>query len=393
MSNNCYNSELPMGPQGPTGPPGPPGPQGNPGTNGTNGTNGNTVLSGLIPPTTEGVNGDYYIDTTTDTIYGPKTLGVWGSGTSLVGPPGTPGTPGTPGSNGSPGVPGSNGSNGNNAYSLTGDLFAQPAINSSIIQIEVTDYSWMSFNQVVFVGNPTGTSDIGGYYLLTNKYTITGVNYIDLYRLDWTIPGVTFVATGVDVPAGSVVQASGTVGGNYNLAYVNESLWGNYIGNGGSNDKKVGILVPPNTLVSNDDTLECQTVLRVTPTTGLTLRNIYIKVSPNNSSSIVTTAASFSIPFTNTSGNVIIININCKIQRTDVDKYRSKSECFVSVDASNATLFSEQLAYSYVCATTSNITMTSGSWSNNQYIVVIADDEATPVIEVINHDVKVIKKL
>lgn len=70
------------------------GADGSNGTNGTNGTNGSdgadgkTVLNGTVDPTTEGVDGDFYINTTSDTIFGPKTGGAWGSGTSLVGPAG-----------------------------------------------------------------------------------------------------------------------------------------------------------------------------------------------------------------------------------------------------------------------------------------------------------------
>lgn len=53
------------------------------GTNGTNGTNGNTILNGTVDPTSQGVNGDFYINTATNTIFGPKTGGAWGSGTPL----------------------------------------------------------------------------------------------------------------------------------------------------------------------------------------------------------------------------------------------------------------------------------------------------------------------
>lgn len=54
------------------------------------GTDGNTVLSGAgAPGGGTGVDGDFYIDTTGPDLYGPKAGGVWGSGTSLVGPSGT----------------------------------------------------------------------------------------------------------------------------------------------------------------------------------------------------------------------------------------------------------------------------------------------------------------
>lgn len=58
------------------------------GTNGTNGVDGKTVLNGTSDPTTQGVDGDFFINTTTWTIFGPKTTGSWGSGTSLIGPAG-----------------------------------------------------------------------------------------------------------------------------------------------------------------------------------------------------------------------------------------------------------------------------------------------------------------
>lgn len=63
------------------------GPQGLPGTNGTN---GNTILNGTgAPAAGVGNNGDFYLDTATDTLYGPKTGGAWpATGTSLVGPTG-----------------------------------------------------------------------------------------------------------------------------------------------------------------------------------------------------------------------------------------------------------------------------------------------------------------
>lgn len=55
---------------------------------GAAGTNGNTLLNGTAVPTTEGVNGDFYLRTTTSELYGPKTAGAWGSPTSLIGPTG-----------------------------------------------------------------------------------------------------------------------------------------------------------------------------------------------------------------------------------------------------------------------------------------------------------------
>jgi hypothetical protein len=71
---------------------GPQGPQGTPGTNGINGTNGNTILNGTTNPsnTTDGVNGDFYINTSTNYLFGPKTNGLWPAGVSIVGSPPEP---------------------------------------------------------------------------------------------------------------------------------------------------------------------------------------------------------------------------------------------------------------------------------------------------------------
>ncbi|MDB5158777.1 MAG: hypothetical protein JWR50_3484 [Mucilaginibacter sp.] len=103
---------------------GPQGPQGIAGTNGTNGTNGFSVLSGTTAPSnlSTGINGDFYINTTNYTLFGPKTTGVWGTGTSLIGdsgekgdtgPAGPKGDKGDVGDIGPPGATGPKGDQGN----------------------------------------------------------------------------------------------------------------------------------------------------------------------------------------------------------------------------------------------------------------------------------------
>jgi hypothetical protein len=67
------------------------GPTGTNGTNGTNGADGKTVLNGAGAPGAVGNLGDFYIDTTASTIYGPKSGGGWGSSTDLVGAQGPAG--------------------------------------------------------------------------------------------------------------------------------------------------------------------------------------------------------------------------------------------------------------------------------------------------------------
>lgn len=74
---------------------------GTPGSPGSPGANGNTVLNGVAPPTgINGVNGDFFLNTVSMNMYGPKAGGVWPSGTSLIGPPGVQGEPGTAGPTG-----------------------------------------------------------------------------------------------------------------------------------------------------------------------------------------------------------------------------------------------------------------------------------------------------
>ncbi|MGZ3757226.1 MAG: beta strand repeat-containing protein [Mucilaginibacter sp.] len=66
---------------------GPAGAPGSAGANGTNGTNGFSILNGAGTPsnTSTGNNGDFYINTTNYTLFGPKTAGNWGSSVSIIG--------------------------------------------------------------------------------------------------------------------------------------------------------------------------------------------------------------------------------------------------------------------------------------------------------------------
>jgi hypothetical protein len=83
------------------------------------GTNGNTIWHGTgVPAATLGTNGDFYINTSGESIYGPKTTGVWGSGTSLIGPQGPAGAAGGMGTQGAAGPAGTNGVDGINGTAI-----------------------------------------------------------------------------------------------------------------------------------------------------------------------------------------------------------------------------------------------------------------------------------
>ncbi len=103
-----------VGDQGPPGIQGPPGPVGPPSTQpGPPGPAGTSILYGTVPPVSAiGNDGDFYINTTTHFIYGPRASGAWPSGTSLIGPQGATGPQGSTGPQGATGPQGSTGATG-----------------------------------------------------------------------------------------------------------------------------------------------------------------------------------------------------------------------------------------------------------------------------------------
>ena len=79
-----------VGPTGPTGPSG--GPTGPTGPQGATGPIGISVLSGETTPSNAiGVDGQFYIATSSNTLFGPKVSGTWPTGVSIVGPTGPTG--------------------------------------------------------------------------------------------------------------------------------------------------------------------------------------------------------------------------------------------------------------------------------------------------------------
>jgi hypothetical protein len=82
------------------------------GATGATGAQGYSVLNGIVDPTTEGVNGDFYINTVSNKIFGPKAAGVWPAGVNIVGPTGATGPAGATGPVGATGVTGVTGSTG-----------------------------------------------------------------------------------------------------------------------------------------------------------------------------------------------------------------------------------------------------------------------------------------
>ena len=78
-----------------------------PGTQGANGADGKSILNGIIAPTgAVGQNGEFYINTATNQIYGPKTAGSWGLPSSIIGATGPTGPTGPTGAQGATGATG-----------------------------------------------------------------------------------------------------------------------------------------------------------------------------------------------------------------------------------------------------------------------------------------------
>lgn len=98
---------------------GPRGPRGSTGPQGVEGDDGKTILNGESDPASEiGVDGDFYLNTVTCDIFGPKSDGLWGDGVSIMGLKGDKGDKGDTGAQGERGFQGIQGEQGPKGDSL-----------------------------------------------------------------------------------------------------------------------------------------------------------------------------------------------------------------------------------------------------------------------------------
>jgi hypothetical protein len=179
----------PVGPQGPAGPPGPTGPQGPTGATGASGPQGATGATGpqgpvgstgpigpqgysvrsaaRNPTASDGVDGDFWINTATNVMYGPKAAGAWpGIGTSLVGPAGATGAQGPTGPTGAQGPQGNTGATGaqgpqgnTGPTGPTGATGATGAAGASVLN---------------GAGPPSTVGNVGDFYIDTTAHAIYG---------------------------------------------------------------------------------------------------------------------------------------------------------------------------------------------------------------------------
>jgi hypothetical protein len=105
------------------------------------------VLNGVEPPgPADGEDGDFWIDTDTNIIYGPKVGVTWGVGTSLVGPPGSGGGDGYD-------------------YGVLGPHGIGPALTYTGEQLTRVDYDGGDYKLLIYTGD-------------------------QLTRVDWVIPSI-----------------------------------------------------------------------------------------------------------------------------------------------------------------------------------------------------------
>lgn len=130
------------------------GPAGSPGEDGIDGA---TILSGSgVPTNLVGADGDFYIDLAAYDFYGPKAAGAWPAGISLIGPQGDPGTPGAPGGDGEDGAPGTN------AFIYIAYADSATGIGYSLVQSNDSTATLDNFNQSKsWIGIVTSATAIG----------------------------------------------------------------------------------------------------------------------------------------------------------------------------------------------------------------------------------------
>jgi len=126
-----FTSCSKTGAVGPTGATGATGAVGPAGPAGADGKNGSVIYSGTADPSaTVGAVGDFYINLTTGLLFGPKTDGGWGTGVSLKGATGATGAAGSKIYSGSGAPPSTTGVNGDYFLDSTDYLLYGPKTSS-----------------------------------------------------------------------------------------------------------------------------------------------------------------------------------------------------------------------------------------------------------------------
>ncbi|MFD0792761.1 hypothetical protein ACFQZX_03990 [Mucilaginibacter litoreus] len=183
---------------------GPQGPKGDKGDTGAHGTAGSTILNGTVNPSnlSTGTNGDFYLNTSTQILFGPKTNGDWGDGISVIGIPGEQGPPGEPGPAGLDGSPGLDGSSGPGvaAGGTTGQI---------LTKLSDADYD------TEWVDKPTGGGAIADGLVSGGAASVTS-NVLTIQPAIWRLSGIEHNTT---IAQDFTLTAADTVNSRYDIIY------------------------------------------------------------------------------------------------------------------------------------------------------------------------------
>ena len=125
------------------------------------GGGGSVVRSGSgVPSGGLGVDGDFYINTAANTLYGPKASGSWGSAVSLVGPTGATGATGPTGPTGPTGTAGPGVATGGTAGQV-------------LSKVDATDFNTTWIAAPVPYSGATGSVDLGAQAFACGAITCT----------------------------------------------------------------------------------------------------------------------------------------------------------------------------------------------------------------------------
>ena len=161
------------------------------------GADGKSLLNGTgTPANSVGKEGDFFLDTSTSTLYGPKTTSGWGNGVSLIGPTGVTGAKGDTGETGPQGPIGLTGATG--AKGDTGERGSQgiqgiqgvqgPAGNDGV----VNGVTCRTF-QIVWYD---GTNWICVYYPIASLFCGQGEGLV--FRSGWVECSCELLGTSID---------------------------------------------------------------------------------------------------------------------------------------------------------------------------------------------------
>lgn len=281
-----------------------------------------------------------------------------------------------PGSSGAPGI------DGINAFSPLTNDFIQPDFVTPI-DIDAEPTAWMGIKQIVYISSNTF---VGGFYQINSK---TGTT-VNVTRLDWTAPNVTFVSTGSLVPDTSFIIPSGTIGapgadGSQGPAgpVIIDSQWNtSSFGTGRLNSLKASIAVAPSYMSVNDDALDIQAIFVVEPNVTINPCAFYLRMSNvNSSTSPLSDIIAEYIPpggtITTLPSEYFVVHVNCKLQRVGVNRIAVKSEWYSSKQTNSAPFYTNNTVD--ICMNsliTGAYTLSnSNTFNNTQFIMASADDD------------------